>query len=546
MEGLTQVPCPLLVTDESGRILALNDELLQLVGGGEAQWLQQGMDQMLPPASRIFLQTHIWPLLYRQGSVREIHLQVRDAQGQRVPVMLNCRLGKMAGIQVYIWVLFVARERSRYEQELLTARAKAEASAEAIARSERFVKTVTDSMPGLVGYWDHELRCRFANAPYRMWFGKEPSEVIGTTMLELMGEHLFGLNQRYVQGALAGTAQQFERTLVKADGSVRQTLANYIPDRVSDGSVAGFFVLVTDVTALKEAESELLLAASVFRNTIEGIMVTDENGLIVSVNPAFTAITGYAADEAIGSTPRLLKSHRHEQRFFEEVWQQLRTAGHWEGETWNRRKNGEIFLVWQSITTIPAVAGGPLRYVSVFHDITERWRDDERLRHLALHDALTDLPNRALLIERLTLLIAITERELRAIAVMFIDLDGFKAVNDQHGHQVGDELLIAIGQRLSQQVRHSDTVARLGGDEFVVLLDNPASLLEVERIAERIVAAVAQPVVLSECSVRVSATLGIAVHPAGGQTAETLMAHADAAMYQAKRAGKGTYRFHHA
>ncbi len=538
---LNQLPCPTLITDKSGHVLATNTDLLTLVGGTEQQWLQQPMEGFFLPVSRIFLQTHVWPMLLREGSVQDIYLKICDAQSQRIPVMVNCRRGHFAGVDSYFWVFFVAQERSKLEAELLDARNRAEASSLALAERERFDKTITDAMPGLVAYWDKNLRCRFANRTYLDWLGKLPEAIIGITLQDLLGERLFTLNESYIRGALAGEMQTFEGTLIKPDGSIGFTLANYLPDYDAQGMVAGFFAFVSDVTPIKTADVELRLAASVFKNTIEGIMVTNAEGIILSVNPAFIEITGYNVKEAIGQTPRILKSNRHDQEFYATVWRDITTNDRWEGETWNRRKDGEIFLAWQSITVIRSSADEPVRYVSVFNDITELWRKDERMRHLAFHDSLTDLPNRTLLTERLDQLITISERDQRNIAVMFLDLDGFKAVNDSLGHDIGDDLLKMVAQKLLAQLRHSDTVARLGGDEFVILLDNPANSDEVAHIADRIVEAIKEPMNLRGKSASVGASIGIAMH--SGQTTAQLMKSADTAMYAAKLAGKNTYRF---
>lgn len=543
MDRLNQLPCPVLVTDITGRVLATNTDLLSLVGATTQQALDSTIEDLLPPASRIFLQTHVWPLLLREGEAKEIYLQVLAAHGERVPVMVNSRRSEFNGTEAYHWVFFVAKERSEFEATLLEARKRAESAAESAAAAERFITTITNAMPGLVGYWDESLRCRFANRPYQEWFGKHPSDILGMTMLDLLGEHVFSLNKPLVERALAGEALQFERTLTKADGTIGHTLAHYIPDLDAQGHARGFFVLVTDVTRLKMAEAELSLAASVFHNTIEGIIVTDSDGNILSINPSFTAITGYTAEEAIGKTPNILRSHHHGQDFFNEIARELALKGRWEGETWSRRKDGDAFRQWQTITTIPGAAGSSDRYVLVFNDITERWRNDERTRHLAFHDVLTDLPNRALLMERLGQLINLTRRETRKLALLFLDLDGFKGVNDTLGHDAGDDLLVAVANKLQPLVRQTDTVARLGGDEFVVLLDNPENVDQIGHIAARIVETLSQPFNFGEKTAQIGVSIGISLHPTDGQTSEELLRNADAALYGAKRAGKGRWCF---
>jgi len=253
---LDQLPCAVLVTDAFGRLLDANAELLSLVGGSRESRLGDSIEELLPPASRIFLQTHLWPTLLRDGQIQEVHLQVIGSDNARVPVLLNCRLGEHLHEAAYFWTVFVARDRHRFEAELVEQRNLAESTSRALDDSQRFIKGITDAIPGMVAYWDKDLRCRFANKGYLEWFGREPEELIGTTLQELLGERLFGLNEGYARAALAGREQQFERELTKPDGSVGHTLAHYVPD-VADGEVRGFFVKVSDVTALKSAQLAL-------------------------------------------------------------------------------------------------------------------------------------------------------------------------------------------------------------------------------------------------------------------------------------------------
>lgn len=432
---------------------------------------------------------------------------------------------------------------SRMTEATRRAKALSIKSTQALAESEHFLKTIANSLPGLIAYWDKDLRCRFANHSFLDWFGKAPEAMIGTSMQALMGEHLFSLNEPYIRGALKGEKQQFERTLTKTDGSIGHTLANYVPDMKANGEVAGIFVLVSEVTLLKEAEARLQLAASVFHNTVEGILVTDADLVILSVNPAFTQITGYSAEEAIGKTPRILKSKHHDQAFYAAMWRDIDATGHWQGEIWNRRKDGEVYLEWLTITKIRSSIGEPIQYVSVFNDITKSRYNDERIKHLAFHDALTDLPNRSLLMDRLDHQIAKAERDKNCLAVMFLDLDRFKVVNDTLGHEIGDDLLRAVAKKLQAQVRQSDTVSRLGGDEFIILLDSPANDEEVAYIAGRVLAAISEPMEFRGRVAQVGASIGIAMFPRDGNTPVELMKRADAAMYAVKEGGRNTYRF---
>jgi diguanylate cyclase (GGDEF)-like protein/PAS domain S-box-containing protein len=538
-----QLPCPALVTDGSGIVQSLNQRLFELVGGDETGWVANPMELMFPMASRIFLQTHVWPMILRDGQVREVRLQLREAGGKSVPIFVNCQKSSDEGIDQYIWVLFVSTERSNFEQALLESKQRSEAISDALAKSERFIRTVADSLPSLVGYWDTQLICRFANKTYFEWFGKTAEEMVGLTMPAVLGESMFQKNLPFVNGALAGNLQQFERVIYRPDGSVRYTLADYIPDKDATGTVKGFFALVTNITRLREADAAIRLSAGVFEAATDGIMVTDTAFNFVSVNPAFSTLTGYSAEEVSGQNARILRSGHHDDAFFEALHQTLKTDRAWKGEVWNKRKNGTIYLQQMSISAICDVGGSVLQYVGVFSDITERWDKEQLVRHMALHDGLTGLPNRTLLMERLGQLIAMSRREPRRIALMFLDLDGFKKVNDTLGHAMGDEVLKTVATRLSGLLRNSDTVARLGGDEFVVLLDNPENSERIAQIGTRVIAVLNEPMRFDDVEAHVGSSIGIAVFLDGADSAEALLKRADGAMYAAKAAGKNVFRF---
>lgn len=253
MNLLDELPCAILITDRTGCVLSFNAGLTQMLGEVGDSLVGRSVEDILPPASRIFLQTHLWPTLFRDGGVSEIHLQVMGANRSRLPVLVNARLGEFAGSAAYYWTLFVAKERHSFEAALVAQRNAVEASNQALGQAQRFVKKVTDAIPGLVAYWDKDLCCRFANQAYKEWFGRDPAQLIGVSLRELLGEELFKMNEEFVRAALAGEEQLFERTLTKADGSTGHTLAHYLPDLVH-GDVKGFFVLVTDVTVLKESQ----------------------------------------------------------------------------------------------------------------------------------------------------------------------------------------------------------------------------------------------------------------------------------------------------
>ncbi|HEY0635541.1 MAG TPA: diguanylate cyclase, partial [Gammaproteobacteria bacterium] len=292
------------------------------------------------------------------------------------------------------------------------------------------------------------------------------------------------------------------------------------------------------------AQSQLQLADIVYRNTVEGVFVTNSNGTILTVNPAFTTITGYTLEEVVGQNPRMLKSHHQPREFYQEMWAELNTRGEWHGEIWNRRKNGEAYLQYLTITVNPGLEGIPLNYVAVFTDITELHKKEERIRHQAYHDALTGLPNRLLFQDRLKQSLLLAERGHRQLAVMFLDLDRFKVINDTFGHHIGDELLKIVSERLATLLRQSDTVSRFGGDEFVILISEIDTPDHVGDVAEKIIEQFAQPVAIDDHELVVSTSIGISLFPEHGHDGVTLMKNADAAMYSAKESGRNNYKFY--
>ena len=307
-------------------------------------------------------------------------------------------------------------------------------------------------------------------------------------------------------------------------------------------------VIAERTRSLSEANAELEremagreVAAAVFDNVAEAIMVVDAAGLITQVNPAFTQVTGYGQEEALGRDVAFLKSSHHSPEFFEDLLQTLRREGRWQGEIWNRRKSGQIFVSWMSIARVSS-AGAPRRYVAAMSDITSRKELEDQLRHLAYHDALTDLPNRALFNDRLQMSITQAQRHERRFALCFIDLDHFKQVNDSLGHGAGDRLLVETAGRLRSCVREADSLARLGGDEFAAILTEITSVGQVREVAARMVEELARPFELGVGVGNISASIGIAMFPKHGTDSDGLLLHADAALYRVKEGGRNGYQ----
>jgi diguanylate cyclase (GGDEF)-like protein/PAS domain S-box-containing protein len=301
-----------------------------------------------------------------------------------------------------------------------------------------------------------------------------------------------------------------------------------------------------DITDRRMAEDTLRVTASVFDNSQEAIVITDANNCIIDANPAFTIITGYYRDEVLGKDPKFLSSGRQDAAFYASMWGALRARKAWRGEIWNRRKNGEVYAELLSISAICDPAGNVQRHVAVFSDITYFKEHEAELSQVANYDALTGVPNRRLLADRLRQSIAHAQRSGKMMAVCYIDLDGFKDVNDQYGHETGDRLLMDIADRLQEVLRAGDTLARLGGDEFVVLFNGLTADEECYQVLERIMLAIATPTQLGGQKVAVSASIGVTFYPADDEDGDTLLRHADQAMYIAKQTGKNRYHLYDA
>ena len=306
-------------------------------------------------------------------------------------------------------------------------------------------------------------------------------------------------------------------------------------------------VTLADISERKHAEEELRIAAIAFESQ-EGMMVTDTKGVIVRVNRAFTALTGFAADESVGRTPAMLKSGRHGPEFYQNMWETLEERGYWQGEIWNRRKNGNIYAEWLTISAVTAPDQTTTHYVGTFSEITENKEAEAEIHRLAYYDPLTRLPNRRLLHDRLGQAMSGSKRSGRYGALLILDLDNFKNINDSRGHDIGDQLLAETAQRLLATVREGDTVARLGGDEFVVMLEDlseeaKGAVVQIDQVGEKIREALARPYNLAGQCFHCTTSIGASLFQSHDAPAETLFKHADLALYKAKNAGRNCLRF---
>lgn len=379
------------------------------------------------------------------------------------------------------------------------------------------------------------------NKGFTQILGYTTEDVLGHSSLEFNIWNDVADRDRLVEGLLKhGSVSNLEAVFRAKDGHTVHGLMS--ASVIELEGVQHILSVTRDISERKKAEERLSLAASVFANSREGIMITALDGAIIDVNDAFTAITGYSRDDVLGLNPRILNSGRQGKEYYAMMWAGLLEKGHWYGEIWNRRKNGEVYAEMQTISTVRDSNGQAQHFVSLFSDISVYKEHQNQLEHIAHYDALTGLPNRVLLADRMRQGIAQVQRRGMLMAVAFLDLDGFKSVNDNHGHEAGDQLLITLSNRMKLALREGDTLARLGGDEFVaVLLDLPDAGSSV-RLLTRLLDAASQPFMFGDILLQVSASLGVTFYPqADNVDADQLLRQADQAMYQAKLAGKNRY-----
>ena len=338
-------------------------------------------------------------------------------------------------------------------------------------------------------------------------------------------------------------ATEFVFRLLLDNNQIRYIHAITEVDEDENGEVYRIFGVSKDITEQKLAEARIKQAATVYENIAEAIYITDLNNVIVSINPAFTAITGYSEQQVLGQNPSMLSSGYHETHFFNDFWDEIKEKGSWHGEIWNRHEDGRIFPTWQSVTGIKDSQGNLIQYVSIFSDITRIKESEALVRYQANYDALTDLPNRTLFLDRIKIAIKLSKRSGMKVGLMLIDLDHFKLINDTMGHRAGDLVLMETARRIEQAVRTSDTVARLGGDEFTVILPELKHGSDAELIAKKILTTFEKPVEVDGSEVFISGSIGISIYPDDGKDVEALQKNSDSAMYSAKEAGRNRYHF---
>jgi diguanylate cyclase (GGDEF)-like protein/PAS domain S-box-containing protein len=419
------------------------------------------------------------------------------------------------------------------QNELLESRARLE-------RTQRFAH---------LGGWEWNLgsrqftlseeSCRILNTPF-----SANTMSLGEALNFFHPDDRPVFSKTITQAVTEGDTLDHDYRIRLQNGAERVVNCQAEPSYDAAGNVVRLTGTLHDITERKYVEDKLRLSATVFENTSEGVMIADSSGHIISVNRAVTTITGYSADELIGKTPAILKSGRQDQQFYASLWQSIRETGHWQGELWNRRKNGDIYPEWLNISVARNEHGEVTNHVAIFSDISAMKESESKLKHLAHHDPLTGLPNRMLLNARMHQSMAYARRNNTILAILFLDLDKFKMINDTLGHPVGDLLLQEVARRLTDCLREEDTISRLGGDEFVVLLENLGDTCLASSIAQKINAALAKKFQLLQHEIFISCSIGISIFPNDGDDIDVLFKNADSALYRAKELGRDNYQYY--
>jgi diguanylate cyclase (GGDEF)-like protein/hemerythrin-like metal-binding protein/PAS domain S-box-containing protein len=522
---------PLVTINAEGKITDVNTATEQVTGIDRAHLTGSDFADYFtdPEKARAGYQK-----VFSNGYVTDYPLAIRHISGKVTDVLYNASVyrdgnGKVLGV--------FAAARDITERKQMEARLKdSESRLRAIIENEPECIKIVDANGNLV---------QMNPAGLKMIEADSAEQVVGKSVLSVIApEHLKAFADMH-ERIIAGKTEQLEYEIIGIKGGRRWVDTHAVPMQEADGHTVHLAV-TRDIQERKQAEHQLRIAATVFESQ-EGMMVTDANQIILKVNKAFALITGYSAEEVIGKSPSILQSGRHHQEFYDAMWETVHETGAWEGEVWSRRKNGEIYPEYLAIAAVKNQEGMITHYVGTLTDITFRKASEEEIERLAFYDPLTRLPNRRLLQERLKTALALSHRSGRKGALLFIDLDNFKALNDTLGHAMGDLLLQQVAERLVSSVREHDTVARLGGDEFVIMLEGLSmtmieAIKQSEAIGNKILAAINQPFQLGKHEYLSTPSIGIALFD-GSDLADELLKHADIAMYQAKTSGRNALRF---
>ena len=530
---LSSIDDLVFVIDPEGRLIDCAQPNAPTLLMPMEQFLGRRLDEVGLPAAVAAKMLDAIEQLRRTPEVISIDYALDLPQGRR---WFESRLSRLLdGDGAFAGVTAVARD--------VTARQRAE---DKLRDSELSFRTLLEGLPNIaVRGYDRERRIIFWNPASERLYGFRREEVLGRTLEDTiipprLRSIVIELHQRWLDQGVPIPASEIE--LCRSDGTLVPVYSSHALI-INSQDEPEMFCLDVDMGKLRQAESELRLAARVFESSAEGIVITDCEQRILAANDALSRITGFTREEVLGRTSDLFVSGLQGQDHAALIWREARNTGHWQGEISNRRRSGEVFPGWLAITAVHDEAGQATHYISTLTDLSERKAIEARLQHLTHHDPLTNLPNRLLLRDRVEQALAFATRERRRLALLLLDLDHFKEINDSLGHAMGDRLLIAIAARLSSCVRDTDTISRQGGDEFLIALSSVTDSDAVASIAANILQAMEAPFTVDDQTLACSFSIGIAVWPEDGKDFDTLLLKTDTAMYKAKESGRNAYRF---
>lgn len=545
MGGARQTEADLRQSEEQFRSSFENAAIGMALVASDGRWLQvnQALSNMLGYSKEELSSLTFQDITYPDDLATDMHFVREMLEGKRTSYQMEKRYLRKNGDLVWaLLAVSLLRDQGgapvHFISQIQDITALKQAQA-AVATSEKEFRLLAEAMPQIV--WITRAD------GWNIYFNRQWVEYTGLTLEESYGH---GWNKPFHpddqqrawdawQNAVNNNGTySLECRLRRADGEYRWWLVRGVPVLNEGGSIEKWFGTCTDIHLLKEATEALRLSALVYEASSESMIVTDPDGIIMAVNPAFTRCTGYTRAEAVGQPMSLLRSGRQNDSFYEAMWTKIRADGHWEGEIWDRRKNGEVFLAKLIVNTVYGDDGSVFRRVALASDITEQKKALDTIWQQANFDPLTGLPNRHMFIDRLGQEIKKDHRTGTRLALMFIDLDMFKEVNDSLGHEMGDLLLKMVAARLVDCVREADVVARLGGDEFTVMMGELEDTNAIDRVAATVIEKLAAPFQLRDTQTYISASIGITLYPDDATESEDLLRCADQAMYESKRLGR--------
>lgn len=417
---------------------------------------------------------------------------------------------------------------------------------EQLTSSTAQLRGLFDASPNLMWLKDVNGVYLMCNHQFEIFFGAPESEIKGKTDYDYVDETLANLFRKMDKKVINSGFQSTNEEWVNFANDGKHVLleTTKTPIHSKDGQIIGVLGVGHDITERSQNEAKLRQSAIVFESSTEGVVITDKESNILDVNQSFSEITGYLKEEVIGKNPRILSSGKHDDSFYKQMWTALQDTGRWRGEIWNKRKDNTIYPEWLTISEVKDKKGNVIHYVSVFSDITSIKESQEKLDHLAFHDALTGLPNRVSFNSKLEAALKHANRRNSKLAILFIDLDNFKNINDSFGHHAGDNLLKYIATGLKSITRKEDTIARIGGDEFILLFEDIDNTDHIIGAIEKIMTIISSNFEIEGHNIQVSASVGISLFPMDGDNSDLLVRNADAAMYRAKEEGRNTFQFY--